>query len=44
MAFLLVLSGLVALALLAGRFGADSRRRDPRTVEREWPFARRDGC
>jgi hypothetical protein len=38
-AFVLVLAGLVSLLALVGRFGADSRRTDPRCVEPQWPFA-----
>ena len=41
-ATLLVLAVLTTVAALAGRLGVDSRPRDPRRYEPQWPFARRD--
>ena len=40
MGFVVVMAIFVTLALLAGRYGADSRERDPRWVEQQWPFFR----
>jgi hypothetical protein len=43
MAVLLVLAGLLAIVLLAGRLGSDTRPADPGCLDPQWPFARHDG-
>lgn len=40
MAFLVVVALFLAVAVIGGRYGADSRERDPRQVEQQWPFFR----
>jgi hypothetical protein len=44
MSTLLVLGVLAVIALLAGRFGVDSRPKDPdcADTQSQWPFARHD--
>ena len=43
LATLLVLAIVAAVALLAGRLGADSRPQDPGRYDAQWPFVRHDG-
>ena len=40
---LVVLLVFTTVALLAGRFGADSRPTDPDCNDAQWPFTRHDG-
>ena len=40
MSALLVLALFVAIAVIGMVFGADSRPRDPRFTEQQWPFFR----
>ena len=40
---LIVFALFTAVACVAGRWGADSRPRDPEYFHAEWPFARHDG-
>lgn len=40
MAMFVVTVVFVAVAVLAARFGADTRYGDPRMVEPQWPFFR----
>jgi hypothetical protein len=40
---LVIVAVLAALALLAGRLGADSRPKDPDRRDAQWPFARHEG-
>ena len=42
MSTLVVLAVLVAVALLAGRLGADTRPTDPHCHDPQWPFVRHD--